>query len=463
MVDTTQLDAITKLFEDFAASSAESIARASLFEPWEDWPRPGTPEAIALQYTMRDWNPVPVPYRQKKPTGNGWQHRVITGSKVDRFFSDQPQNIGVQLGPKSRGLTDVELDCEEAIVIASAVLPRTDAIFGRASKRNSHRLYNTSLALKRDQAALQFKDPMTKRMLLEVRIGGGDKGAQTVFPGSTHESGEPIKWEEDGEPAQVDDDELLRRAELLGALCLLARYWPPKPKPGESGGRHDAALTVGGFLARCGFNPAYVKLCVEWIARAAEDEEYRDRIRAAHDATLAYDKGEKTRGYTALKETFGKAVADKVAAWLHYSGPADQNARADSERVAKDGTAKTEEEATRTASLPIIDVRGGELSKLASRGEDILNAAGVQIFQRSRQLVRPVIEEADARAAEKPKSANSSRSCRTTCAICCVATRDGRSLTRAASKMCRLIHRTASLRPCWRARGTGGFFPRSTG
>ena len=27
-------------------------------------------------------------------------------------------------------------------------------------------------------------------MLLEARIGGGDKGAQTVFPDSTHEEGD---------------------------------------------------------------------------------------------------------------------------------------------------------------------------------------------------------------------------------------------------------------------------------
>src|SRR5580704_14191591 len=127
MLDNTQFDAVTKLFEDFAAESAESIARAPLFAPWEEWPRSGTPEAIALQYTQRDWNPVPIAFRQKKPTGNDWQHRVITGSTVDRFFSQKLQNIGVQLGPKSGGLTDIDLDCEEAIVIASAVLPKTDA------------------------------------------------------------------------------------------------------------------------------------------------------------------------------------------------------------------------------------------------------------------------------------------------------------------------------------------------
>lgn len=319
MFDSTQTDPDAKLFEDFAAEQAASLANVPLLEPWEKWPRPGTPEATALQYAMRDWNPVPIAYRQKKPVGNEWQRRLITGSKVARFFGEKPQNIGVQLGAKSGGLTDIE----EAIEMASAVLPRTEAIFGRASKRDSHRLYITSLASKLDQATLQFKDPVSKATLLEVRIGGGDKAAQTVLPGSVHVSGEPITWEVDGEPAQVEDDDLLRGANLLAAFCLFARYWPSKPKPGESGGRHDAALTVGGFLARCGFDATRVKMYAEWIARAANDEEWRDRREAAHDAAIAYHKGDRARGYPAMKDLFGEKIVEKAAEWIGYDGRRD--------------------------------------------------------------------------------------------------------------------------------------------
>ena len=56
---------------------------------------------------------------------------------------------------------------------------------------------------------------------------------------------------------------------------MLARYWP-----GE-GARHDAALTLGGFLARCSLKPPEIKCLVEAIAKAAGDNEWRDRIRAA--------------------------------------------------------------------------------------------------------------------------------------------------------------------------------------
>lgn len=399
MTDTTDGDGIAKLFENFAADEAQALANAPLFERWERWPKSGTPEATALQYTMRDWVPVPVPHRKKKPTGNDWQNRGITGSRVDRYFGEKPQNIGVQLGPKSRGLTDIDLDCVQAIAIAAAVLPKTGAIFGRASKRDSHRLYYTPLAETFDQAAVQFKDPISKSMLLEVRIGGGDKGAQTVFPGSVHESGEAINWEEDGEPEQVDGDGLLRRAKLLAALCLLARYWPQKPNPGESGGRHDAALTVGGFLARCGFKPAFIKTYVEFVARAANDEEVRDRIRAAEDAALAYEKGERTRGFPSLKELFGEKVAAKVAEWLGHQG-AREESRVDSGTLSPVAGPQSGEA---RAAFAIVDVRGGELSNLATLGEEILSGAGVQIFQRSRQLVRPVIEEVDATRGRKTK------------------------------------------------------------
>src|ERR1700756_4874331 len=99
-----------------------------------------SPLAIALGYIKRKWNPVPVPHGKKRPVGAGWQNRVITEANVGSFFSDKPQNVSVQLGPKSGGLTDIDLDCAEAIEIAAAILPPSKAIFGRASKRYSHRL-----------------------------------------------------------------------------------------------------------------------------------------------------------------------------------------------------------------------------------------------------------------------------------------------------------------------------------
>jgi Virulence-associated protein E len=65
-------------------------------------------------------------------------------------------------------------------------------------------------------------DPLTGEMLVELR---GD-GQQTIFPGSTHPSDEPIKWSEEKErdPAQVAYSELLAAVKKLAARVLVARH-----------------------------------------------------------------------------------------------------------------------------------------------------------------------------------------------------------------------------------------------
>jgi hypothetical protein len=277
--------------------------------------------AIALDYIGRGWNPVPVDHRSKKPSaGEGWQLRIIDANNAAQHFNGQQMNIGVMLGPSSHGLTDVDLDCDEARAVASYVLPRTDAIFGRASSRAAHRLYYTDLSVNADKAALVFNDPTTGGRVLELRIGGA-KGAQTVFPGSTHkETGEPITWEETGEPASVDGDDLTRRIHDLAAYSLIARYWPA---PGLKA-RHDAALIVGGFLARTGKSPQDIKIATEAIARAVNDPEWRNRRDAAEDAAEAFRASKHAFGLTGMRKQFGDAVADQIAEWLGYNGASER-------------------------------------------------------------------------------------------------------------------------------------------
>jgi hypothetical protein len=124
---------------------------------------------IAQDYIARGWNPVPIPYRKKKPVTDGWQQRIVSTETAHQYFNSAPMNIGVQLGANSRGLTDVDLDCPEACAIAPYILPRTDAMFGRASARATHWLYQTNLCETEDAAVYQFVDPA--QMILPPRIG----------------------------------------------------------------------------------------------------------------------------------------------------------------------------------------------------------------------------------------------------------------------------------------------------
>jgi hypothetical protein len=270
------------------------------------------PLTIARGYLKRGWNPIPVSRRTKKPIGKGWQHRRLTEEAVAEAFNRADMNVGVQLGPMSNGLTDVDLDCHEAVAIGSMLLPESNNIFGRAGKPRSHWLYDSTLAASITKAHLQFKD-IDGAMMLELKIGGGGKGSQSVFPGSTHESGEAVAWDRDGALVSVDDEVLLRQVRRLAVAVMLARHWP------ETGARHDAALTVGGFLARSGLEEHEVALMLGAIATAAEDEQWEDRVQAGRDAVKQYSNGGETRGYPALVEAFDSKIAIKAAQWLNYT------------------------------------------------------------------------------------------------------------------------------------------------
>ena len=267
-----------------------------------------TPEAlldVALSYLNRGWRPIPVPFRKKAPIGDGWQTLVITVENAPQHFNGRAQNIGVLLGRASGGLADVDLDCPEAIALAHSYLPATPAIFGRASKQKSHRLYLSDLCDKEDKAALQFREPKQDGgagpMLIELRIGGGGKGAQTVFPGSVHEDGEPILWDSDGDPPRVPGDDLVGAVKVIAAASLLARRYP------GAGSRHEGALTLGGALARRGWDADAIQSYVRRIAYVAGDAEWRERGTTAAGAVDLFAKGDKVRGLPKARARLGKS------------------------------------------------------------------------------------------------------------------------------------------------------------
>ena len=69
----------------------------------------------AFNYLQRGWQPLPIPHRSKNPNLKGWQNLILSAPDLPQYFNDKPQNIGVLLGSKSNGLTDVDLDSSEAV------------------------------------------------------------------------------------------------------------------------------------------------------------------------------------------------------------------------------------------------------------------------------------------------------------------------------------------------------------
>jgi putative DNA primase/helicase len=270
-----------------------------------------TPLQIAESILAHGWNPVPIHYKAKNPIGNGWQKLIITKDNVAAHFNGARMNVGVQLGRNSKGLADIDLDCPEAVTLAPRYLPHTYSCFGRASKPRSHFLYYIDDAP--DNGTIPIKDIDGKKTIIELRIGGGKKGAQTVFPGSTHESGELIEWVSDKEPARSTFAKLKTAISKIAVGVILMRAWPQR-----SG--HFASLALGGFLSRAGWSIEEIEKLVDLVVR---DDKMRDEsVRTERNAAEAYARGEKALGLPGLRENFGDVPANAIAKILDYDADA---------------------------------------------------------------------------------------------------------------------------------------------
>jgi len=207
---------------------------------------------------------------------------------------------------------DRDLDYLEAVALAPAFVPATGARFGREGKRNSHWLYLSDLHEGEECAAIQCRDPVTGQTLVELRIGGGGKAAQTVMPPSVHETGQLIGWEPGcsiEQIARVDGAELKFRFAKLMAATLLTLRW-------QQGARNGAANAVAGWLARLGWTEEEAAGFVEAIASTAGDDEIKMRTRAVRDTYKKLEAGKQVTGLPKLKELLGADTISKVAELL---------------------------------------------------------------------------------------------------------------------------------------------------
>lgn len=275
--------------------------------------------SIAQNYIARGWGVVPINHKQKAPKIKAWEKLNITANDAAKFFNGADQNIGVKLGAKSKGLTDVDLDCAEAVRLAPYFLPPTDAVFGRASKPSSHYLYVIDDAP--EKGTEQLKDE-NKKTIIELRMGGGDAAAQTVFPGSTHPSGETIQWVKSGAPAKSNYQTLKQAITQIAIGAILIRQWP-------KGSGHEAAQTVGGLLARCGWASEDIGDFVGILTReAGELPTEDDNTRTAKNAAEAHTNGQHSFGFPKLIEDWGEKSAKAIAKILGYKGEKSAQATA---------------------------------------------------------------------------------------------------------------------------------------
>src|SRR5690349_17241691 len=134
----------------------------------------------AYEYLRQGRSVIPIPAGEKAPHIPNWPNLQIREQELSEYFRDG-SNIGILLGSASNGLVDVDLDSPEARKLASAFLPATGLIHGRAGSRASHYWFHTV----QPPQPRKFTDADGK-VILELR----SNGQQTVVPPSIHPSGE---------------------------------------------------------------------------------------------------------------------------------------------------------------------------------------------------------------------------------------------------------------------------------
>jgi hypothetical protein len=309
--------------------------------------------------------PIPIPRGEKNPGLPGWQKLHVSEGDVDRKFAADG-NVGLLLGEPSKNLLDVDLDCLEALRLADDLLPKTDLVHGRLGKPRSHRFYTGEEA----GATAQFKDPVTKEMLVELRSTGG----QTVIPPSTHPSGENLQWERRGRPADVLVKDLRGYVGSVAAASLLVRYYPQK-------NRHEFTLALVGFLLRRGMTEERVDSTLLAVATAVGPDACRSEdVAHIHSnvrlTTAALAEGRPTTGGRKLAEFLDPKITAKVVEWFSLTGsPLGTGGERD---------------------RPVIELRGGELPSIVDAAETaLISAIRKELYQRGGLLVRLTRSESE--------------------------------------------------------------------
>lgn len=145
----------------------------------------------------------------KHPVLNAWQNKsTIDEDELAQWLDGSKNyNIGVQLGEKS-GIIDIEFDSDQGRKTAERFGLDKAYTPTFTSKRSTHRLFKWDRRLPQ-QAVYKLAG-------LEIRIGGGKKGAQSIMPPSSHASGASYSWVEGMSPDDCEVAEIPR--ELLVAI-----------------------------------------------------------------------------------------------------------------------------------------------------------------------------------------------------------------------------------------------------
>jgi len=254
------------------------------------------------EYLSKGWRIVPIPRGGKAPVIPGWNSLRITEEDFPKYFNNGG-NVGVLLGEPSKWLTDIDLDCPEALQVAEYFLPTTEAIFGRESNPRSHWLYYS-------QNSTTTKFEYLGDSICELR----STGTQTVFPPSIHPSGEAYEWNIEGEPRPIPFILLKKAVAKMASCILLARNFPGR----NSRQRQDTFLALTGWLGLNHWNEEEIENFIRALCDLTQDEEERTRLGQIKITLRKIEEGKNVTGYPTLKNYIPEDILKKVSEWLEF-------------------------------------------------------------------------------------------------------------------------------------------------
>lgn len=286
--------------------------------------------------------------RQNHPVGKNWgSHPITPGALANGSDADWDCNIGLMTGAASGNLYDVDVDCEEATMLAAKWLPPTEMVHGRTTRPRTHYWFaapDDAAQGRRTYAYAELAPDETRsgrpQTYLELRGGKVPTPAfQTTVPPSIHTSGDQVRWDKNGMPATVAYADLEQRVRLIAAATLLVRHWPKKC--------HEATLALVGALARIWERDSEIVEFVSGVLDGAGHADHEPRLdsmvadartRLGHSTAAAtaaqsddHDSSAPTtvKGWPALADVLrdGTQVVEKLRKWLPGANQQEERAR----------------------------------------------------------------------------------------------------------------------------------------
>lgn len=278
-----------------------------------------TPRELVERYLSEGYRIVTWPQigDMKGPKTKAWQEKTYT---IDDYKDGNRVGLitGHEVSP-DKFLVDVDIDWGPGSIIAQTMLPPTEFVYGRPSKRISHCVYTTPEAL----TSFRYDD-IDKTCLIELRGAklDGSLGNQSMAPPSVWSKDgktEQLAFVRDGRPAHIEQSNSLKQRVCLSAIAmLLAKHF------GRHGFGHEARLAWAGFLLRAGLSFDEMTSMGEAISTYCENREISD-VRLVLDSTAknlnTHDKAiiKKVKGGPALAKLLGdkgKAILKRINEWL---------------------------------------------------------------------------------------------------------------------------------------------------